>query len=303
MPGSGTRPPQRTTTKRKKRRYYSFRLSIVLMFYIVCIAISFVIFAFRFDITSKKAVNETSDYQNVIVTDAEGYTVTDAEGNTVTQFEEVPEPSADGTSGNPLPESDRKPDSYLEDCVFIGDSITTGLSGYKLVSSQNVLASVGLRIDNITTEKVTNPRFEQPVMVVDALNEIKPKNIYILLGSNGVAWYNNDNMIIAYSDFIKSLRTQLPDSDIYIISITPVGTMKENIDTIENGKVLNSEIDSFNQRLIELADKEGVYYVDVNSALKDETGKLPNDVTSDGMHFNLDTYKKFMEYILTHTAK
>ena len=101
---------------------------------------------------------------------------------------------------------------------------------------------MGLRIDVIGEEKVTNPRFKTPVLVMDAVKSIKPENIYILLGSNGVAWYNNDKMLSAYSDFIDQLKTEMPDSDVYIISITPVGTMKEKIDTIENGKVLNVEV-------------------------------------------------------------
>ena len=187
--------------------------------------------------------------------------------------------------------------------MFIGDSITTGFSGYKLVPSENVLADVGLRIDNIAEAKIKNPRFSEPVNVMAALESVKPENVYILLGSNGVAWYNNDTMIEEYGKFIDDIKTKLQNSHIYIISITPVGTMKENIDTIENGKVLNSEIDQFNNRLLDLADEKNVHYLNVNPELKDETGKLPDDVTSDGMHFNLDTYKKFIEYILTHTAK
>ena len=136
-----------------------------------------------------------------------------------------------------------------------------------------------------------------------ALEEVRPANIYILLGTNGVAWYNNDSMIEQYGAFVDDIKTKLPDSKIYIISLTPVGTMKENIDTVENGKVLNSEIDQFNARLLDLANQKNVYYVDVNSELKDASGKLPDDVTRDGMHFTLDVYKKFVNYILTHTAK
>lgn len=313
MPDNRPRNPQRMAARKRKRRYSAFRLSIVLMFFLVSIVVSFMIYALNFDFSSKPAANTSEGVsqitENVIVTDAEGNTVTDAEGNTVTEKNEVEVKETESseanssTPKNPVPESDRQPDSYLEKSVFIGDSISTGLSGYKFVSSENVLASVGLRIDVIGEEKVSNPRFKTPVLVMDAVKSINPENIYILLGSNGVAWYNNDKMLSAYSDFIDQLKTELPDSNVYIISITPVGTMKEKIDTIENGKVLNVEIDSFNQRLLSLANEKDVWYVDVNSELKDENGKLPDDVTSDGMHFNKDTYEKFIDYILTHTAQ
>lgn len=311
MPENRAGSSQRTASRRKRRRYSAFRLSVVLMFYLICIVVSFVVYAMKFDFSSKKAENaslETPVTENVIVTDAEGNTVTDTDGNTVTEKNDI-EPSspedvpANSSSRNPVRESEKQPDTYLENSVFIGDSITTGLSGYKFVSSENVLASVGLRIDNITTEKVSNPRYSEQVMVHDALKQIKPENVYILLGSNGVSWINNDDMLKSYGEFIDSIKAELPDTDIYIISITPVGTMKEQIDTVANGKVLNSEIDSFNTKLLSLADEKEVWYVDVNSVLKDENGKLPNDVTSDGMHFNKDTYTKFVDYILTHTAK
>lgn len=300
-PGTNRRPP----VKRKKRRYNPFRLSLILVFYLAGIIVSFLIYAANFDISSKPAANsqstETPSYETVVVTDADGLSVTDEDGNTVTEINETE--TSVSPAGNPVPESERQPDSYLEECVFIGDSISTGLSGYKIVPAENVLADVGLRIDNIETAKVKNPRFSEPVNVMAALESIKPENVYILLGSNGVAWCNNDSMLESYAAFVDDIKTKLPVSNVYIISITPVGTMKENIDTIENGKVLNSEIDQFNERLLSLADEKNVHFVNVNPELKDSTGKLPDDVTSDGMHFNKPTYTKFINYILTHTAK
>lgn len=305
MPENRTRPSQR---KRKKRRSI-FKLSVILLIFIVCIVWSFVKYAIGFDISSKPSAVSTSTDQppvqeNVIVTDTDGNAVTDTDGNMVTEQNEVTVPNNINNTGtgNPVKETTPKDESYLENSVFIGDSITTGLSGYKFVPSKNVLASIGLRVDNVTMETVENPLYSEPVKVLDALFNIRPENVYILLGSNGVAWYDNDKMITAYSAFIDSIKEELPDTDVYIISITPVGTIKENIETKENGKVLNSEIDDFNLRLLDLANQKGVYYLDVNSQLKGENGKLPDDVTKDGMHFNKDTYEVFVNYILSHTA-
>ncbi|MBQ5988938.1 MAG: hypothetical protein IJL67_05540 [Oscillospiraceae bacterium] len=301
--------PVRTVTapvvRRKKKRSNPFKLSLILMFYVVSIIVSFLIYANNFDISSKPSPTYNGGapkQEPVIVTDSEGASVTDAEGNMVVEMSDIEE-SREAEGINPVPESEAQPESYLESCMFIGDSITTGLSVYKLVPSDNVLADVGLRVDKINETTVKNTRFDEPVKVMTALEEVRPANIYILLGTNGVAWYNNDSMIEQYGAFVDDIKTKLPDSKIYIISLTPVGTMKENIDTVENGKVLNSEIDQFNARLLDLANQKNVYYVDVNSELKDASGKLPDDVTRDGMHFTLDVYKKFVNYILTHTAK
>ena len=271
------------------------------MFYIVCIIISFLYYANNFDISSKPSptYNGGTKQEPVIVTDSSGATVTDSEGNTVVEMSTA-ENSEASSVVNPVPESEAKPETYLNSCMFIGDSIMTGFSVYKVAPAENVFADVGLRIDKINESTVKNSRFEEPVKVMTAIEEIRPENVYILLGTNGIAWYSNDKTLECYGEFIDAVKTKLPDSHIYIISLTPVGTMAENK---EEGKILNSEIDQFNARLLELANQKNVHYLDVNSELKDSTGKLPDDVTRDGIHFTLDVYKKFINYILTHTAK
>ncbi|MBQ9982789.1 MAG: hypothetical protein IJP18_09510 [Oscillospiraceae bacterium] len=300
---------QGNTRKRKQLRN-TFRLSVILLFFIVSIIVSFIIHAMNFDISSKPIADmpetNSNDKSSVIVTDINGNSVTDTEGKVVTGEIPTGENSpVSGTSSNPVAQSQRKDDSYLDTCVFIGDSITTGLSGYKFVSPENVLASIGLRLDNVTTEKVKTPSLGD-ILVMDALEKIKPENVYILLGMNGVAWYDvaNDNkkMIDEYSALVDSIKNELPQSNVYIISLTPVGTKKESIATAEEGRVLNTEVDRFNEKLLTLANEKEVHYIDMNSALKDENGKLADSDTTDGMHFVKDVYGKFVEYILTHTA-
>ncbi len=288
-----------TVFRKKKKRYNPFRLSLILMFYIASIVVSFFIYATNFDISSKPSESYHSDSASQQITaDQGGIPAGDDGGNTPADAGDSSPLRPEG--GNPVPESAAKPDSYFEKCMFIGDSITTGLSGYKLVPSENVFADVGLRIDNINQAVVKNPKFEEPVGIMQAIETLRPENVYVLLGSNGVAWYNNDSMLESYGEFIDSIKTKLPDSKVYIISLTPVGKLMENSET---NRVLNSEIDSFNERLLRLADQKNVHYIDVNSELKDSSGRLPDDVTTDGMHFKLDVYKKFVNYILTHTAE
>ena len=189
--------------------------------------------------------------------------------------------------------------------MFIGDSITSGLSSYRIVPADRVMSAIGVRPDNIETQKLQTMSMGKIIEVdaVEHLKEVKPENIYILLGSNGVAWMDNDVTISCYESFVGKIKYELPDSKIYIISLTPVGTMKENIADEKSGRVLNSQIDSFNEKLLAMADRAGVYYVDANSELKGPNGKLPDDETSDGMHFISSTYKKFLDYLLCHTAE
>ncbi|MDO5560817.1 MAG: GDSL-type esterase/lipase family protein [Oscillospiraceae bacterium] len=301
----------RNRSKKKKRRSL-FKLSIILLFFIFSIVISFIIYALRFDGTSKlnpgmqpaDSQSDTSDSLSDSLSDNNSLNPDGSSDVSSDASSETPNSEASGMAStpgsvNPVAESQRQNDSYLDSCAFIGDSISTGFSGYKFVSKSNVFASIGLRIDNITEEKVETADGSE-ILVLDGLKKLKPENVYILLGSNGVSWYDNDKMIEDYSAFIDSIQNELPDSKVYILSITPVGTQKESLEKPKG--VLNTEIDAFNKRLLELADKKSVYYVDLNSFLKDSSGKLPDSKSSDGMHFTKDTYATIIEFILKHTV-
>lgn len=299
------------TTSRKKRRRGTLRLSVILLIFICSIVIGFIYYYMHFDISSKKNPDFVSGdddasqvIQNSVVTDDSGNTVTDTSGNPVTEPVVSQNPAMfENTSDvvNPVKESTPKDNSYLDKCVFIGDSITSGFASYKFVSYENVFASVGMNLKEINTTKIETPELGS-VLVLDGLKKKKPENIYILLGSNGIAWLDTDTMITDYGNFIDSIKKILPDSNIYIMSVTPVGTMKENKSSVEDGRLLNTQIDSFNLRLVDLATQKSVYYIDINSELKGPNGKLPDDVTSDGMHVDKATYEKVIKYILSHTV-
>jgi lysophospholipase L1-like esterase len=48
----------------------------------------------------------------------------------------------------------------------------------------------------------------------------------------------------------------------------------------------NENIDAFNSQYVkQVADETDVNYLDINSYFKDETGSLPDDAASDGIHF------------------
>lgn len=305
-----TKPrPVRQAPRKKKRRGSVFKPSVILVLLIACFVGGFLIYLKNYEIESKPSakyaefVKEQEDLADAAAKkSSQGDTseVSDSsssEGNSESQTK--------SGSTNPVPESAPKGDEYIDTCMFIGDSITSGLSSYRIVPADRVMSAIGVRPDNIETQKLQTMSMGKIIEVdaVEHLKEVKPENIYILLGSNGVAWMDNDVTISCYESFVGKIKYELPDSKIYIISLTPVGTMKENIADEKSGRVLNSQIDSFNEKLLAMADRSGVYYVDANSELKGPNGKLPDDETSDGMHFISSTYKKFLDYLLCHTAE
>ncbi|MBE6838695.1 MAG: hypothetical protein E7507_04025 [Ruminococcus sp.] len=214
---------------------------------------------------------------------------------------------------NPVPENATpKDDSYLENCVFIGDSITLGFSSYGVIPEKNVYASIGMNIDKINTEAIPIMLPDEndesvyairEMTIIEALEISRPETVYIMLGSNGIAWLSNEHMIASYKTFVDSIRAILPETDIYILSIPPVTAGREVPDNA-NGQILNENIDSYNSELLKFANENDLYFVDINTALKGNDGKLPTESAGrDGMHFNKDTYFKVKDYILSHTAE
>ena len=64
----------------------------------------------------------------------------------------------------------------------------------------------------------------------------------------------------------------------------------------------NAEIDECNAALLKMTEEAQVYYVDVASVIKDETGGLPADYTTDGLHFKGEYYNKWIDYLKEHTV-
>ena len=154
-------------------------------------------------------------------------------------------------------------ETYFGKCAFVGDSITVGLSDYQLVPIKNVYAEIGMNIEKINTDTIQT-QFGQTT-VLEGLKQAKPENIYIMLGSNGIAWLSVSDMISYYSEFVDSVKQNLPDSNIYILSIPPVTAARESA---EEEPILNSDIDKYNSELLKMADEKKIYYVDINTALK-----------------------------------
>ena len=122
-----------------------------------------------------------------------------------------------------------------------------------------------------------------------------------MLGSNGIEWLSDKDMIGYYKEFTDSVKKALPDSKIYILSIPPVTSKRE---TASDNPIKNSDIDRYNSALLDMANENQMYYVDLNTSLKGNDGKLSDgDAADDGMHFKKATYQIMIDYILTHTAQ
>lgn len=166
--------------------------------------------------------------------------------------------------------------SFFKDSVFLGDSITNGMSFYEVLDDKSVVGVVGLSIS-----KALN--------YVNKVEAEKPKNVFVLLGHNDLG-NNIDMNINNYSKLIKKLKKTLTNINIYVQSILPVmdkAVRKEADLSKEN-------ISEFNNSIEGICDNEGVKYIDLNPIFENMDKSL---YEADGVHFKTGFYKLWLKYL------
>ena len=196
----------------------------------------------------------------------------------------------------PVPESEAVDDGYFADAAFIGDSRTQGLRLYSGLKDTNWLCSVGLTVETAATEKFSVA--DGKYTALDALGVLKPAKVYIMLGLNELGWKSADIFIEKYAAIIDAALAANQDCLVYVQSILPVSAAKDAGGTWCN----NANVNARNERLKELAEEKGVYYLDVASAFRGEDGCLPAGDTPDGIHLTPGLCVSWLDYLKTHTV-
>lgn len=208
---------------------------------------------------------------------------------TPTTTEPVFETTAgDGTEDTIIAvETDTYDETFFTDDLFIGDSIGTGLLNYGYFNADQVFAEVGLNPESAQTLEVNG------FTSVTKAKELQPKRIYIMLGSNGLAYMGNTYMVQQMQTLIEQLRESCPDSYIYVLSIPPVTKAHES-----EGQETMAMVNGYNKLLKDMADDIGVIYLDLCSELQDSTGYFSATYAeADGLHFLGTAYKKMLSFI------
>lgn len=224
------------------------------------------------------------------------------ESSSAPESSSVPEETAPAKS-SVVPESERVLSTYFDDAIFVGDSITDGILSYELMKNATVIAHTGINPDSIRTKAVYRSGNGNLITMLQAMAQHPDaKKIYIMLGANSASWMDKDLFLQYYEEFVRSVMQQHPNAIIYVEAITPINEAK--FKTHYAGQDLtNTKIAGLNDDLIKMADKLGVNFLNVNDALRGADGQLPDEATSDGLHFNTTYYQKWFDYLKTHTVQ
>ena len=191
-----------------------------------------------------------------------------------------------------VPEIGSEDTSYFDDAIFVGDSLTIGIQNFSGFNSQ-FLCMGGLSTKNLETAALPNGK-----TVMQSIRDAKDVGkIYIMFGTNEVAFNEMDAFLERYSKFIDEIRKVHPDVLVYIESIMPV--TKEKSETTD---IKNDRITAYNEELLKMAKEKQCYYVDVNSYFRGEDGYLPTNIGSDGIHLGPAKYREMANYILSRAV-
>lgn len=170
----------------------------------------------------------------------------------------------------------------LSRCVFVGDSICSGLKVYDILPAKNVVAQGNIAARNIFDFTFIVDGGEQSLL--SALVALKPEYIVFSMGMNDVNITSQDEFVQNYTDLLTMTESFLPDAKLIVLSITPIDR--------NSSFTANENIDSFNEKLSQaLAESEKWLYVDVTPELKNSANALKTNYSSgDGIHLAPDAY-------------
>lgn len=182
---------------------------------------------------------------------------------------------------------------YFSSSLFIGDSISTGLSLYGFLDQDNVFAQQGLAPSTALDAEIDG------VTLSDKIAAFKPKKIFVMLGTNSVGYADNETLAASMNELVEKI-SDLTKAKIYVISIPPITPEAEQSDENELTK---KGIDDYNAKLKTAVSGSGASFIDLNSVLSNSDGYFDADYAEmDGIHFMGTTYEVMLSYLQKHSS-
>lgn len=183
----------------------------------------------------------------------------------------------------------------FENAAFLGDSRTAGLDEKLVVGQADFYTSIGIDVRGVLQKKVFTLSNGQKGTMLEAVSEKNYDKIYLMFGINELGWPYKDTFVQYYTTIIETLKQRFPNAEIYVQSIIPM--VEKRTDEVYN----NEKIALFNTYIEEVAKNTEVNWINVNSAVTDEAGALPEEASSDGIHLNRYYLFKWADYLKYRT--
>jgi lysophospholipase L1-like esterase len=159
--------------------------------------------------------------------------------------------------------------------LFLGDSITEGAPLSTMFPGLN-LRNQGIGWD--TSEGV-----------LARLNQVTrhtPERIFLLIGTNDTNYTDDPSRIAGNIETIATrLREQLPDTELYVVSVLPRNAPNNDI------------IPAVNDQVKAAAEESGFVFLDLASAMRAPNGEMITALSYDNLHLNVQGYAVWEEVL------
>lgn len=179
--------------------------------------------------------------------------------------------------------------------LFIGDSRTVGLSEYSQMEA-DFFASIGMTVYNIHDDALSVPGVGK-VTFNQLLTNEEYDTIYLMVGINELG-YDMDSTASVYEELVEEIKELQPEARLILQANLHVTQAKSD----KGSYISNKNIDLFNEKIHAIAEKQDVFYLDVNPLFDNGSGALSEDVTSDGVHPYGTDYVRWGEWIEKQSA-
>lgn len=191
---------------------------------------------------------------------------------------------------------------YIDNIIFLGDSITNGLRSYRMLKDGRDTKQVWTPVTGTLTLSQANviniyfPDTETEITIKEAVGLKKPPMMIITLGVNGVSFMGEDYFKSEYIKLVESIKEINPETIIILQSMYPIAKTYQ-----KQGSINNVKITTANEWIAAIAQETGTKYLNTYTALIGEDGYLPEEYhNGDGMHFNEIGFNTALNYIRTH---
>ena len=201
--------------------------------------------------------------------------------------EDIPEPQDPdfgyGGGSDPImapPTTFNVDSSFFDDALFIGDSLTEGLSIYAsnsgALGDAEIVYERGYSIYHASGNSMSLSYNGQSYGHIENLvADSGASKLFIMLGVNDMVGMGMEETIANWRDVLGRIQSACPNVRIFIESATPIYTNGQT------GLLTNERVDTLNMHLMGLAPEYGATFLNIAPYLKDGTNGMADCYCSD----------------------
>ena len=168
--------------------------------------------------------------------------------------------------------------------VMLGNSITQSCEWSELLNNPKIV-----------NRGIAGDMTGGMMVRLEEITKHQPAKIFLMIGINDLSVFSKEKILENYKTIVNRIVEKSPTTKLYLQSILPVNN------EVRNSGKSNQDILFLNEKIQDIASKNGLVYVNLHPLFVDTEGRLNSSLTQDGIHIDVEGYliwkKELMKYI------